>query len=358
MFRTAIFILALILSWLFTCWLTRVRWRKLDVPNERSSHTRPVPRMGGLGIVAAFALTAPLLWVMVQTGSNEVPALRFGVALVAFLAIAIVGLIDDMRSISPLLKYLGQLVAALVAVWGGVRFGAIELPFDLTLNPGGFGLLVTILWLTGFSNIFNFMDGIDGLAGGIGVLYSLALAVVSFGTGHRVIGAGCLILAAGCLGFLAHNFPPAKIFMGDVGSLFVGYVLAAFAVVVTSSGERPVPLPAVLLIFGSFLYDGVFTLLRRLKQGEKIWLPHRSHLYQRLVIAGQSHRRVTLIYYALSIVLGAGGVGYTFAGDIMRLLILAFSATMLLVLTGYVNRYEAAAERLARVCTAQATEPT
>ncbi|HWQ34860.1 MAG TPA: glycosyltransferase family 4 protein [Blastocatellia bacterium] len=356
MFRLVIFIFSFVVSWLVTRWLVRARWQKLDLPNARSSHSQPTPRMGGIGIVAAFGLTVPLLWVMVYPGRNEMLALRLGLALAGFMVIAAVGLVDDLRSISPLVKYLGQLGAAALALWSGVRLGEIALPFGVKLSLGIAGALITIIWLTGFSNIFNFMDGIDGLAGGIGAIYSLALAVVSFGTGHRVIGAGCLILAAGCLGFLAHNFPPARIFMGDVGSLFVGYVLAALAAVVSGSGESQVPLPAVLLICGTFLYDGTFTLCRRLLRGEKVWLPHRSHLYQRLIIAGQSHRRVTLTYYFISLVLASAGIAYTFSGDLARLLILAFGGTMLAAFTVYVYRIEAAAGSAARKYAAEAVE--
>lgn len=354
MFRLAIFILSFIISWLVTRWLVRARWQKLDLPNARSSHSQPTPRMGGIGIVAAFALTVPLLWVMVYQGRSEMLALKPGLLLAGLMVMAMVGLVDDLRSISPLVKYLGQLAAAGLMLWGGVMISEIALPFGVKLSFGMAGALITIIWLTGFSNIFNFMDGIDGLAGGTGAIYSLALSVVSFGTGHDVVGAAGLILAAGCPGFLAHNFPPAKIFMGDVGSLFVGFALAALAAVVSGSGESQVPFPAVLLICGTFLYDGALTLARRLWRGERIWLAHRSHLYQRLVIAGQSHRRVTLSYYLLSLALGVAGVAYTFAGDVLRLLILAFSGTMLAAFTAYVCRVEAAAEGKAQDCPAEA----
>jgi UDP-N-acetylmuramyl pentapeptide phosphotransferase/UDP-N-acetylglucosamine-1-phosphate transferase len=273
-------------------------------------------------------------------------AAKFGVALVSYVIIAAVGLVDDLKRIGPLPKYLGQLLAALIALWSGVMFLDINLPFAGVITFGGFiGALLTIVWLTGFSNFFNFMDGIDGLAGGVGVIYSLSLAVISIGTGHRLIGAGCLMLAAACLGFVAHNFPPAKIFMGDVGSLFIGYVLAAFAVVISKSGEHPAPFIAVLLIFGTFIYDATFTIIRRASRGEKLYQAHRSHLYQRLVIAGQSHRRVSLTYYGLSILLGAGGAVYTFAGDWARVLILVASAGMLAAFTMYVYWYEASAQR-------------
>ena len=349
MFRTAVFFLAGVISFLVTGWLaTAPAWfRALDVPNERSSHTRPTPRLGGLGIVATFVIILPMLWVMlIGAGSNWLAATKFGVALVSYVIIAGVGLVDDLRRIGPMAKYLGQLTAALIALWGGVIFLHIALPFTALITFGWVvGAALTILWLTGFSNFFNFMDGIDGLAGGVGVIYSLALSVVCIGTGHRLIGAGCLMLAAACLGFVAHNFPPAKIFMGDVGSLFIGYVLAAFAVLTTNSGEHPAPFIAVLLIFGTFIYDATFTILRRIKHGEKLYEAHRSHLYQRLVIAGQSHRRVSLTYYALSLLLGAGGAAYTFSGDWTRMLIVVAAAGLLAAFTVYVYWFEAAQER-------------
>lgn len=349
MFRATVFFLAGVISFLVTGWLaTAPAWfRSLDLPNSRSSHTRPTPRMGGLGIVAAFVIILPMLWVMLIGASrNWMLATKFGVALVSYVIIAAVGLVDDMRRIGPLSKYLGQLIAALIALWSGVIFMNFALPFAGIVTLGWVaGAVVTIIWLTGFSNFFNFMDGIDGLAGGVGVIYSLALAVVCISTGHRLIGAGCLMLAAACLGFVAHNFPPAKIFMGDVGSLFIGYVLAAFAVITTNSGEHQAPFIAVLLIFGTFIYDATFTIFRRIKHGEKLYEAHRSHLYQRLVIAGQSHRRVSLTYYGLSVLLGVGGIAYTFANGVTQVLILSASIVLLAGFTIYVYWYEAAVQR-------------
>lgn len=357
MFRASIFLIAGIFSFLITGWLANApAWfRSLDIPNERSSHTRPTPRMGGLGIVATFVVILPLLWVMLIGASNNwLLATKFGVALLSYVIIAAVGLVDDLRRIGPLAKYLGQLLAALIALWGGVVFMHFNLPFAGVIEFGTvIGAGLTILWLTGFSNFFNFMDGIDGIAGGVGAIYSLSLAFVCIGTGHRLLGAGSLMMAAACLGFVAHNFPPAKIFMGDVGSLFIGYVLAAFAVITTNSGERPAPFIAILLIFGTFIYDAAFTLIRRALRGERVWEAHRSHLYQRLVIAGQSHRRVSVTYYGLSILLGVGGIAYTFisslvgaqAADWLRLLIIFASVSVLIAFTVYVYWYETAAQR-------------
>jgi UDP-N-acetylmuramyl pentapeptide phosphotransferase/UDP-N-acetylglucosamine-1-phosphate transferase len=361
MFRAAIFFLAGVISYLVTGWLVSApaRWRALDVPNGRSSHTQPTPRIGGLGVVAAFVAVMPLLSIMLlPKATNWLYATKFTGALVGYLVIVLVGLIDDLRRIGPFSKYLGQLMAAIIAVWGGVYFLHLTLPFVGMIRLSWVvGATLAILWLTGFSNFFNFMDGIDGLAGGVAAIYSFALAFVCFGTGHRLLGAGCLMLAASCLGFLAHNFPPAKIFMGDVGSLFIGYALAAFAVLTTNSGERPAPFIAVLLIFGTFIYDPIFTISRRMWRGEKLYQAHRSHLYQRLVIAGQSHRRVSLTYYAISALLGAAGVAYTFAGDRARLVILILSAMIPVALTIYVYRHETSAARSSRTyATAAAVE--
>ena len=353
MFRATIFFLAGVIAYLITGWLAQApsRLQSLDVPNERSSHTRPTPRMGGLGIVAAFVALMPLLWIMLlPAASNWIVATKFGIALFGYAVIVAVGLIDDLRRIGPLSKYLGQLLAAIIAVWSGAIFLHFKLPFGVEITFGWvIGALLTIVWLTGFSNFFNFMDGIDGLAGGVGAIYSLALSAVCIGTGHRLLGAGCLMMAAACLGFLAHNFPPAKIFMGDVGSLFIGYVLAALAVWTTNSGARPAPFIAALLIFGTFIYDATFTIIRRIRRREKLYQAHRSHLYQRLVIAGQSHRRVSLTYYGLSAMLGAAGIVYTFSADRTRIIILILSAALLAAFTIYVYWYELAAARAKRV---------
>ncbi|MEY4166346.1 MAG: Undecaprenyl-phosphate N-acetylglucosaminyl 1-phosphate transferase [Acidobacteriota bacterium] len=355
MFRTVIFILAAVISGLVTGRLVGATgWlRAIDYPNQRSSHVRPTPRSGGLGIVTSFVLLLPLLWIMLlPEATNWRFALRFGLALFGYIVIAIVGLIDDMRSIHPLTKYLGQLVAALIAIWSGVTFLFLDLPFigrlDLGLTgrlAGLIGALLTVLWLTGFSNLFNFMDGIDGLAGGSAVIYGLALAFVCSLTDHRLPAAGLLVLAAACLGFLVHNFPPARIFMGDVGSLFIGYTLAAFTVLITNSGVRPVPFPAALLIFAPFLFDPILTLILRWRRGERLHEAHRRHLYQRLVTAGQTHRRVTLTYYALNLIFAGLALCYLPGTDRMRVFLLAGGLTILGGFTIYVRWIEERAGR-------------
>lgn len=352
MFRMVMFILAAVISDLITGRLVdppKWRWlRSIDIPNERSSHTTPTPRTGGLGMVASFVLLLPLLWMVLPLGGIKVEGagdglLRPSLALAGYLVIAAVGLVDDIYGIRPLTKYLGQLVAALIAVWSGVTFLFLDLPFigRLDLSRAGLtGAALTVLWLTGFSNLFNFMDGIDGLAGGSGAIYSLALALICSLTGHHLPAAGLLVLAAACLGFLRHNFPPARIFMGDVGSLFIGYTLAASAVMITNSGVQPVPFLIVLLIFAPFLFDTTATLLLRWWRGERLHEAHRQHLYQRLVASGQTHRRVTTTYYILNLMFAALGICFLYATDFTRAVLVIIGLTILGGFTIYVGRAE------------------
>jgi UDP-N-acetylmuramyl pentapeptide phosphotransferase/UDP-N-acetylglucosamine-1-phosphate transferase len=251
---------SLLIAWFTTSRLisTSGRLRSLDIPNHRSSHSKPTPRTGGLGIALASTLIVPVLTLFLPTPPDVVNPLftvSFWLVMLGYVTIAAVGLIDDVKQIGPLPKYLGQFLAALIAILAGVVFLQLDLPLigRIDFTSFGFvgsltGMVLTVVWLTGFSNIFNFMDGIDGLAAGSGAIQGLALFLLSNpsgwhqgdqGAGHQLSGASSLMLAAACLGFLVHNFPPARIFMGDVGSLFTGYVLAATAVLMAGTGSHP-----------------------------------------------------------------------------------------------------------------------
>ena len=324
-----------IAAWWLTGWLAGPpallrSYPLFDLPNERSSHVKPVVRVGGIGIVLPLFFLLPI--VMALAGNTPiVNEAEVRVALWVLLGLAgmsTVGLIDDLYRLRPLPKLTGQLLAtfpALVAMGGLVQVDLPLLgPFDWSASDwgSGTGLVLAALWITGFTNCFNFLDGIDGMAGGCGALFSLALGLLAWQAGLPGIAAGCLLLAAACAGFLLHNFSPARIFMGDVGSLSVGYLLAVFSLQVTQQSAPLVPSPAILLLLGPFLYDAGFTLCRRWRRGEPLAEAHRSHLYQRLVAAGQSHRRVALTYYLLSLLGGLGALLYGRAGENGQLLLL------------------------------------
>jgi len=214
--------------------------------------------------------------------------------------IAIVSWIDDLRSVPNRIRFATHIFGAILLVLAFGYLRAVTIPLAGTFNLGWLGLLLTIVWIVGLTNAYNFMDGIDGLAGSQAVLAGVGWLLLGWFSGETFIGVLGALLAASALGFLLHNWPPARIFMGDVGSAFLGYSFAALAVVAAQSAPR-MAIAGILLVW-PFVFDSTFTLIRRWRKGENIFAAHRSHLYQRLVIAGYSHRFVTLLYSFLALV--------------------------------------------------------
>jgi UDP-N-acetylmuramyl pentapeptide phosphotransferase/UDP-N-acetylglucosamine-1-phosphate transferase len=224
------------------------------------------------------------------------PELAYAIG--AVLIIAISGW-DDLRSLPNRLRFAAHLLAACIAVWGCGYWATIALPGLGNVTLGLAGLPVTILWIVGLTNAYNFMDGIDGIAGGQAVAAGIGWAVLGWLTGQPLVSILGLLLAATNLGFLGHNWPPARIFMGDVGSAFLGYTFAVLPVIAAQHNPR-LAVAGVLLVW-PFVFDAAFTFLRRLRHRENVFAAHRSHLYQRLIIAGYSHRFVALLYIGLAL---------------------------------------------------------
>jgi UDP-N-acetylmuramyl pentapeptide phosphotransferase/UDP-N-acetylglucosamine-1-phosphate transferase len=269
------------------------RWARrrglLDRPNARSSHSTPTPRLGGVGIVAGIVGG----FVAVQmTGGGSVPD---GARLLAgALALAGMSLADDLRPLPPLIRLTGQLA---VAVW---LVGMLE-PVDGVSRwwPGGvISGAVALVWVVGLVNAYNFMDGIDGLAGGQALVAGLGWLVVGLLVGDPLVAAGGLVMAAAVVPFLWLNWQPASIFMGDSGSAVLGL---CFALLPLLAGRTH---PHMLLVGGllvwPFIFDTAFTFVRRLRRGENVTRAHRTHLYQRLVATGRSHAHVTIVYVGLA----------------------------------------------------------
>jgi UDP-N-acetylmuramyl pentapeptide phosphotransferase/UDP-N-acetylglucosamine-1-phosphate transferase len=291
--------IALVLSCLGVAGVRRwaERHQILDIPNERSSHTRPIPRGGGLPIV--IVTLAGVIFSWLRDPAWAWPALlAYGVG--AGLISVISGL-DDLHSLPNCVRFAAHSLGAILAILGFGYWYTVSIPFLGPVSLGWLGLPVTFLWLVGLTNAYNFMDGIDGIAGGQGVVAGLGWGLLGWQAESSMVTALGLLLAVCSLGFLWHNWPPARIFMGDVGSAFLGYSFAVLAVVAAQSDSRLVV--AGVLLVGPFVFDTVFTFLRRLWAGENVFTAHRSHLYQRLVIAGHSHRSVTLLYAGLAFVI-------------------------------------------------------
>jgi UDP-N-acetylmuramyl pentapeptide phosphotransferase/UDP-N-acetylglucosamine-1-phosphate transferase len=254
--------------------------RFADMPNARSLHATPTPRVGGLGVMAGS------LAVIFTTGSAD---LRIVAA--CALGLALLSLADDARALPAPVRLLGHVVAALVVVMG---------PLDGIPLPIAALLVVSIAWMT---NLYNFMDGADGLAGGMAVVGfgTLALAADAGGAAELALASGAV--AAAGLAFLAFNAPPAKVFLGDAGSIPLGFLAGALGSLGVARGTWPAWFP--LLVFSPFVVDATVTLLRRLASGEKVWVAHRTHYYQRLVTGGWSHRRLAFAAWALMLAAGA-----------------------------------------------------
>jgi UDP-N-acetylmuramyl pentapeptide phosphotransferase/UDP-N-acetylglucosamine-1-phosphate transferase len=276
---------------LFTVW--SLRKGLFDVPNDRSSHTTPTPRGGGLVIVLVcllgylaigFGLGLPLSW---------------GYILGAIL-VAGVSWIDDLYSLPFWSRLAVHLTAAGILIWDVGFWSELFLPlFSATISFGTIiGFLFTAAWIVWLLNAYNFMDGIDGIAATQALIGSIAWAVLAWMLHLPAAFFLSGVVAAASAGFLIHNWQPAKIFMGDVGSAFLGFTLAAMPLIARSESRTDIPiLPVVAVLFvWFFVFDTVFTLTRRLLARRRVWEAHREHIYQKLIIEGRQHSTVTLLY--------------------------------------------------------------
>jgi len=307
----------------------------LDVPNIRSSHSAPVPRIGGIGIVSAFYLSFAVFTALGKVGFPAYSVLTREVlaALLIGAGMAAIGLCDDLRGLNPAPKFLLQLFLAAIAVGLGSRVESLSIPLWGKVMLGVLSIPLTLLWLTGFANVYNFMDGIDGLAGGTGVVYGAFFFAIAWQQGDPGLAVVAVLLTGGCLGFLYHNFPQARTFMGDVGSLFLGMAFALFVVQLAQRSQNPASLVAHLMICSVYLYDSGFTLLRRIARRENIFRAHRSHLYQRMVQAGWNHGKVTAFYLVLHTLVGSLALLYLRVSGAAQLGIIGCVTVILLTFT-------------------------
>ncbi|HDR9585140.1 TPA: glycosyltransferase family 4 protein [Burkholderia stabilis] len=300
---------------------TRLAWRlAIDTPNWRSLHTIPVPRVGGWGIVPA-AVAASLV---VGAGS------RIGYALAGMAALAVLSFIDDRRGLPASIRFAVHFVVAGVFVW------------SLRTGNGLWAVIilgVATVWMT---NLYNFMDGLDGLAGGMALFGFAAYAWAAAGHASElaVIAAA---LAGAALGFLVFNFHPAKIFLGDVGSIPLGFMAGALGLYGWRNGVWPLWYPAI--VFSPFIADASLTLAKRAIRKEKIWEAHREHYYQRLVRMGMGHRPIAAVWYGLMAAAALLGIGMLSLSAIAQYTILVLWYLGLLVAC---FRLDAAWERFER----------
>lgn len=299
---------AFALSCLLTIYLASPRavLQIVDHPNERSLHDRPTPRTGGLAVVAGAAIAS--IW-FAHAFDADTKLIWAGVGALVLTAVSS---LDDRKGLPAALRFVIQVGVAISLVAAGLMIERLELPGLTWPLPMPLTLLITIFYAVWMINLYNFMDGMDGFAGGMTVIGFAVLGLLGWLDDALLFAGICWAIAASSLGFLVWNFPPARIFMGDGGSSTLGFLVAACSI--WADREQIAPLWVSVLVFSPFISDATVTLLRRLIRGEAVWKAHRSHYYQRLAMAGWGHRRTVLWEYALMVACGASAILVAQAG--------------------------------------------
>lgn len=316
----------------------RVAYRvgAIDVPkDQRRIHCEPIPRLGGLAIYTAFVAASLLLMPM------DIP---LATLLAGATMMACMGMVDDTRPLPARLKLTIQILAALVVIAGGARIEFITnfLSASKPIIPlGVFSVPATLFWVVGITNTVNLIDGLDGLAAGVAGIASLSLAAVAYLNGQPEVAVLLAILAGAALGFLPHNSHPASIFMGDTGSLLIGFVLAVISIegVIKSATTIAVAIPVLAL--GVPIFDTAFAILRRMVNGRPIMEADKGHLHHRLLEKGFSHRQTVWILYAFSLFLGISAIYISGAGrttSIAVLLVVTLVLMMAMIRVGLLKR--------------------
>ena len=292
------------------------KWGAVDVPKDnRRMHDHPIPRMGGLAIFFGFILSV-LLFVQIT------PQLQ-GMLLGAVI-IVVLGIFDDIYALGAKFKFVVQIVAALVAVLAGNRIDTLSNPNVFSANPywelGWLSIPVTVIWVVAITNAVNLIDGLDGLAVGVSTISSMTLIalVVSEGQVALLMAA----LAGACIGFMPYNINPAKIFMGDTGSTFLGYVLAVVSIQGLFKFYTIISFAVPFLMLGLPIFDTCFAFIRRIAHGQSPMHADRSHVHHRLIDMGFSQKQAVAVLYVISAILGLSAVVLTTSGPLKAMLLL------------------------------------
>jgi UDP-N-acetylmuramyl pentapeptide phosphotransferase/UDP-N-acetylglucosamine-1-phosphate transferase len=315
------------------------RWTEkreiLDHPNPRSSHTAPTPHGGGLAIVV---MTLAGWLVYNWTSADYWPILPY---VIGSMLIAGISWLDDLWTLPTLVRLAVHGACAGLAILSFGYWHTTSLPLLNQLNLGWIGLPVTFLWIVGLTNAYNFMDGVDGIAGMQAVVVGVGWALLGWMGDQPHLSSMGLLIAGASLGFLVHNWPPARIFMGDVGSAFLGYTFAVLPLMTAHvpHGDARLALVGALLLW-IFVFDAGFTFVRRALNRENVFSAHRSHLYQRLVIAGHSHRFVTLLYGGMAMAAVVLGLAWWRRAPFAGVAILAMLPLLFVLFWFYVKMCE------------------
>ena len=307
--------------------------RLFDPPGARKVHVSPVPRLGGAAIVAAM-----LVMVAAVLALNNVIGEAFRarwvpltVVLAGGLFLFAVGLVDDVRGLGAGLKLAAQVAAAAAVCAAGVRIDHVRVPGCAALEFGLLAWPITILWIVGLTNAVNLIDGLDGLAAGIAAVACAVIAAFAVWTGQPVMAVLMLALVGGLLGFLVFNFHPAKIFMGDCGSTFLGFVIAASSVLCAVKSATLVGMALPALALGVPIFDTLLSVVRRILERRSVFSPDRGHIHHRLLAMGLRQRHAVIAMYGVTLVAAAGGMLVMVLRSAGAIVVFAAAAVLLLV---------------------------
>lgn len=290
----------------------------MDVPKDnRRMHNHPIPRMGGLAIFLGFLLST-LIFVPMSTPLRGM--------LLGGVIIVILGMFDDIYALPALPKLLVQIAAALVAVLHGNVIEVLSNPNLFSDNPywilGSLSIPLSVIWIVAITNAVNLIDGLDGLAVGVATISSLTMLVIAMLVSDSVVALMMAALAGGCIGFMPYNMNPAKIFMGDTGSTFLGFVLATVSIEGLFKFYTIISFAVPFLMLGLPLFDTCFAILRRLSKGQSPMAPDRSHVHHRLIDMGFNQKQAVAILYVVSAILGLSAVVLTTSGALKAIVLL------------------------------------
>lgn len=336
--QTVFIICAFVISFIFTFATTPLVRRlafkigAIDVPRDkRRVHKKPTPRIGGIAMVFGFVVAT--LCFAVAEPSRQLIGTMCGLAV-----IFVMGIIDDCKELDAKLKFVVQIIAALIVIFVG------DIKIDIFTNPNVFNpsspylilpkwlsVTVTVLWIVFITNAVNFIDGLDGLAAGVSAIMSVSLVFIAVRVGEYQIAVMGIALMGSCFGFLPFNFNPAKIFMGDTGSTFLGFMLATLSIQGVFKSYAVISFAVPLLILGLPLFDASFAMIRRILSGKSPMVADRGHLHHRLIDMGFSQKQTVFILYAISGVLGISAVLLAESGVLRALLLLICVLVLLLI---------------------------
>ena len=333
--ETIFLILTFVVAFAFSFASTPIVYRlaykigAIDVPKDgRRMHKKPIPRLGGLAIIFGFTVSICCF----ASFTRELIATLCG----AFI-IAVMGVVDDCKNLSAKFKFLVQIIAALVVIIGGnIRITVFTNPNIFSDNPYivfplWFSIIATVVWIVFITNAVNFIDGLDGLAAGVSAIMSVSLVFIALRIQEYSTAIIGLALMGACFGFLPFNFNPAKIFMGDTGSTFLGFILATLSIQGVFKSYAIITFAVPLLILGLPLFDALFAMIRRILKGKNPMSADRGHLHHRLIDMGFSQKQTVFILYAISAVLGITAVVLAESGT-LRALILIFCVLIFLLI--------------------------